>query len=731
MGLLCALAFLAIPKGELRGVWMTTTGNDALTSRANIARSMQRLKRIGFNTVYVEVWKNGYTQFPSQALKKLIGADRHPALGGSRDLLGEMVGEAHRNGLACIAWFEYGFMAAHEGTDNHLLRKFPHWMTKTQDGALISSQNPFVWMNPMRPEPQRFLLDLITEAVEKYPIDGIQLDDRIAWPTSMGYDDFTKKAYTEEHGGSMPPSTSKDPRWVQWRANQVSDFAKRLHERMAQLDPLLIVSISPAVYPWSKENYACDWPEWLNRGWMTEFVPQVYRPSAASFEAEWKRQKAVGPDAGNRLVAGIMLESGGNPLPWSEVQKKLDAVEGHVLWFSRAVLDTHAEQLEAYYSMRGPARNPHATRNGKLSIRVTDEIKFKKTVLDTRVLSDGVAVGDVNRDGKLDILAGNVWYAAPAWNPHEIAPFVKLDPRSQYPNCFNSWADDLNKDGWIDQIVIGMPGDRAYWRENPKGKDEPWKEHPIWRSAGNESPHYADLFGNGKKVLVMAYDDAHLAWFEPDKDPYKEWICHNVSELKGAGSHRYSHGLGLGDLDGDKKNEVITKSGYFKAPRDPRIGPWLFVKADLGPDCAHMLPIDVNGDKKVDILSTSAHARGVWWHEALEGGRFKRNLIDETVSVTHSANLVPLGPSKAMNLITGKRKWGHPPGVDVGSEEPHWVVRYELEQTKEGPKWTRHIIDEDSGVGTQFVVQDVNGDGLLDIASSNKNGVFLFTQVAG
>jgi hypothetical protein len=44
-------------------------------------------------------------------------------------------------------------------------------------------------------------------------------------------------------------------------------------------------------------------------------------------------------------------------------------------------------------------------------------------------------------------------------------------------------------------------------------------------------------------------------------------------------------------------------------------------------------------------------------------------------------------------------------------------------------EWTRHEIDDDSGVGTQFQVIDVNGDGLLDVVTSNKKGVFLFEQV--
>jgi phage host-nuclease inhibitor protein Gam len=109
---------------------------------------------------------------------------------------------------------------------------------------------------------------------------------------------------------------------------------------------------------------------------------------------------------------------------------------------------------------------------------------------------------------------------------------------------------------------------------------------------------------------------------------------------------------------------------------------------------------------------------------AIKSESFVRSTIDETISETHAACLAKLGKSKTLNLITGKRKWAHPPGVDVGSEEPSWLVRYEL---REG-KWTRYLIDENSGVGTQFVVQDMNRDSLQDIVVSNKNGVFMFIQ---
>jgi hypothetical protein len=359
------------------------------------------------------------------------------------------------------------------------------------------------------------------------------------------------------------------------------------------------------------------------------------------------------------------------------------------------------------------------------------EIRWKKTVLDREFRSEGVSVADINRDGRRDVFAGNLWYEAPDWKPRQIRPPQKFDAATGYSNCFLSFAHDVDGDRWPDQIVVGFPGAKAPWYRNPGKNGGEWTEHTVTGSACNESPVFADLVGGRKPELISPFNEKQMAYYRPGETPREGFVQQLLAEPGTPGCQRFSHGLGVGDVNGDRRPDILCTEGYYEAPRRAD-GAWRFVAARLGPSCAQMYTHDFDGDGDMDVISSSAHAIGIWWYEQTKGAggpEFKQHVIDSTFSQSHSLMMADLNGDRRPDFVTGKRWWAHGPNGDVNPNDPAVLYWYEFRRRGGTVEWMRHEIDSDSGVGTQFTVADINGDRRPDIAISNKKGVFVFEQV--
>lgn len=362
------------------------------------------------------------------------------------------------------------------------------------------------------------------------------------------------------------------------------------------------------------------------------------------------------------------------------------------------------------------------------------DIRFTKHIITPDFISEGVAVADVNRDGKIDIIAGAYWFEAPAWIQHEITKPVHYAPATEFSNSFLNFSLDVNLDGWADQIRISLPGEEVVWYENPGNKPGYWKMHPILPNIGNESPAFVDIDGDGREDILCNDPIAkEMIWLKsPSTKGDTAWQRFVIATGDAPGTGRYTHGLGWADMNADGRKDVIITKGWWQCPADPKQSNWVFHPADFGEDCSQIYPLATPNNRLPDLISASAHNYGIWWHErtADEKGNtvWKHHIIFNKFSQSHALAMSDINGDGHPDLITGKRYFAHNE-KDPGAFEPSVLYWFEY-KPGDLPSWVPHLIDENSGVGLQVVVKDINSDGLPDIIVANKKGVFYFEQMA-
>ncbi len=369
---------------------------------------------------------------------------------------------------------------------------------------------------------------------------------------------------------------------------------------------------------------------------------------------------------------------------------------------------------------------------------------FTKLQLSDKFYAEGAYYGDFNRDGRLDVVAGPFWYEGPDFKKrHEYRPVQEFDPK-EYSDNFLTYVGDFNGDGWPDILIIGFPGKPAYWYENPAGKEGHWKQHLALPNVGNESPVWGDINGDGRPELAFNIDGyMGYATYDPAK-PDQPWTFHAVTPNPPNKAYfQFTHGIGIGDINGDGRVDLVEATGWWQQPAHAKPGqPWIkhpFPFAEAG---AQMLVYDVDGDGLNDIVTVwHAHHYGLVWYKQLRDpkGRitWKQNVILPIkpdlksnalrMSQMHSLALADINGDGLKDVVTGKRFWAHGPTGDVEPGAPAVLYWFELRRDAgKGAHFIPHLIDNNSGVGTQVAAADLNGDGIPDIIVSNKKGTFVF-----
>ena len=341
----------AQPKHEIRATWITTLGGmdwprNKATNANGIRRQQQelrdildQLKEANFNTVMLQTRLRGDLIYPSafetfpEALTGKTG--RNPGY----DPLAFAIEECHKRGMELHAWI------VTIPVGNHRQIKLLDKYSVVRKNRKICKQYQGSWyLDPGHPGTADYLAGIVREIVSRYDVDGVHFDYiRYSENTRRFPDKDTHRKYGK----------GKDLK--QWRRENITAIARRLHAEVKQLKPWVKVSSSPvgkfkdtnrySSFGWNAyETVYQDAQGWLKEGIHDALFPMMYFKDNHfyPFALDWKEN-----DNGRWVVPGLgiyFLSPKEQDWPIDEVSRQLHftrqtGLAGHAYFRNRFLLD--------------------------------------------------------------------------------------------------------------------------------------------------------------------------------------------------------------------------------------------------------------------------------------------------------------------------------------------------------------------------------------------------------
>ena len=363
---------------------------------------------------------------------------------------------------------------------------------------------------------------------------------------------------------------------------------------------------------------------------------------------------------------------------------------------------------------------------------------------------EGGECGDIDQDGHIDIVAGPMIYYGPDFKTTSTLKPAKPYSIVGYSNHFLTYVSDFNNDKFPDVLIFDFPGEQTWLHINP-GTDvrnqNTWPVHTALEHTDNESPMLVNIVGDTQPEIVCC-NQGFFGYATRPNDLNNLWQFTAVSDQ--GGYQRYTHGIGVGDVDDDGDMDMLAAHGWWEQPaelsKQKDKAAWPFHTFKFAETGAQMYAVDLDLDGRTEIITClQAHGYGLVVYRkvdsstAAEGFEWSQRPImtnDAATSPTqlaisqpHAIAIADINGDGLPDIISGKRFWAHQ-GHDVAENEPPYLVWFETQVAKQSNvlKFVPHIIDDDSGVGTQITICDLNGDAKLDIVSCSKRGINALLQ---
>jgi hypothetical protein len=344
---------------------------------------------------------------------------------------------------------------------------------------------------------------------------------------------------------------------------------------------------------------------------------------------------------------------------------------------------------------------------------------FRQVVIDPGYPGgDCRAIGDMNGDGKPDVLAASkvelAWYEYPSWKKHRIAM-----PREEFTTDMQ--AADVDGDGDLDVIVPDGGNGSVAWYENPRPRGSPgaasWEQHIIGlQGTWAHDLEIGDINRDGKLDVVTRKGNAHepgetIVWLQDDPDRWTRVVIPTAARGEGAA---------IADINGDGRPDLIQNGCWLECPADATRGD-LWVRHMIAPDWPDMVGVtvaDMNEDNRPDVLLAPAESHGrLAWYESPRDpvhDPWTEYVIDSDVDFIHTFKVGDINNDGRLDVVTAEmQQSGYHPEI-------HSRARVSVYFNDFSGRW-RHVVLATTG-GHNLRIGDIGADGDIDIVSANWGG---------